>query len=175
MGFRQKIEDNVVIFLLSTLVTGFLSGIAAYEAILRISDVTKISKSDKERLENEVKALRAREGKQPREVVFTLAAGLNAGEPTKPLDAAKLDDDVVLHTSWFGLTPNGLYEQRWEVRDPNGNPIGENAVNFVAGTSQYSTWWFYRFAASRLSEGTYHLRVSLNGQDKFDKPIKVIP
>jgi hypothetical protein len=38
MNIRERIENNLIVFFLSTLLTGFLAGIATYEGILRITN-----------------------------------------------------------------------------------------------------------------------------------------
>jgi len=49
MKIEDKIKQNIVIWFLGTLLTGFVSGIAVYEAII------KISKLDVVRLDNYIK------------------------------------------------------------------------------------------------------------------------
>ncbi len=44
MTFKEKVENNVIIWLLGTLLVGFLSGIATYKGILEIAGQTTISK-----------------------------------------------------------------------------------------------------------------------------------
>ena len=43
--FKEKVEKNLTIWLLGVLLTGFLSGIATYKAILEIAQLETISKS----------------------------------------------------------------------------------------------------------------------------------
>jgi hypothetical protein len=43
-GIKEKVESNPTVWLLGTLLTGFLSGIATYEAALRIMDLQTISR-----------------------------------------------------------------------------------------------------------------------------------
>lgn len=43
MKIRERIEDNLTIFFLATLLTGFLAGIGTYEAILNIAHLKVIS------------------------------------------------------------------------------------------------------------------------------------
>jgi hypothetical protein len=51
MNFRQKVEENVIIFLLSMLVVGFGAGFGAYRAIIEASNETMIPKTRKDELE----------------------------------------------------------------------------------------------------------------------------
>ena len=37
MGFKDKIENNITLFFLGVLLTGFLAGIGTYKAILEIA------------------------------------------------------------------------------------------------------------------------------------------
>ena len=51
MNLREKIEDNLTVWLLSTLVTGFLAGLGAYGAVLEIAQLEVISKIKLEQLQ----------------------------------------------------------------------------------------------------------------------------
>lgn len=46
MTLRERVEDNVAVWLLGSLLTGFLSGIATYKAILEMGGLESISKQD---------------------------------------------------------------------------------------------------------------------------------
>lgn len=60
MSIKEKVEENVVLWLLGMLVTGFLSGIGAYKAILEIAQLTVIPKSaEVASLSREVERLKA--------------------------------------------------------------------------------------------------------------------
>jgi hypothetical protein len=50
MGLRENIENSVVIWLLGTLLTGFLAGIGAYKAVLEVAKYEVISKADLDQL-----------------------------------------------------------------------------------------------------------------------------
>ena len=45
MGLKQRIEDNPAIFFLGAIVAGFLAGIGAYDATLRIARLEVVSQS----------------------------------------------------------------------------------------------------------------------------------
>jgi hypothetical protein len=69
MSLKEKVEENVVLWLLGMLITGFLSGIGAYKAILEIAQLTVVPKSaevvglsrEVERLKAENQKLRGKE------------------------------------------------------------------------------------------------------------------
>ncbi len=50
MGFKKKIEDNVVLWLLGTLLAGFLAGIGTYKGILEIAQLKVVSVTEYEKL-----------------------------------------------------------------------------------------------------------------------------
>ena len=49
MSIRERVEQNVTIWLLGTLLVGFLAGLATYEGILAIAQLTPGSKDTKQR------------------------------------------------------------------------------------------------------------------------------
>lgn len=51
-GIKEKIENNIVIWMLATLLTGFLSGLATYEGALKIMSLETISKDRLKQLES---------------------------------------------------------------------------------------------------------------------------
>ena len=51
MGLRQKIEDNLAIWLFSALVTGFLAGVGAYQAVLQMAQLEVVSRAKLEALQ----------------------------------------------------------------------------------------------------------------------------
>ncbi|MCI5115155.1 MAG: hypothetical protein D3920_03090 [Candidatus Electrothrix sp. AW2] len=51
-GIKEKIENNIVVWMLATLLTGFLSGIATYEGALKIMGLETISKDRLKQLES---------------------------------------------------------------------------------------------------------------------------
>jgi len=63
MSLKEKIENNITVFLLGTLVTGFLAGIGTYKAILEIAKLEVVSegrlnqKSDSSQLEEVTKKI----------------------------------------------------------------------------------------------------------------------
>src|SRR5258708_1247048 len=50
MTLRERIEDNIAIWLLGTLLTGFLAGIGAYKSVLEISSQKMISATEYDQL-----------------------------------------------------------------------------------------------------------------------------
>lgn len=45
MNLRNRLENNLVVFFFSTLLTGFLAGIATYEGILRIAQIHRMTEA----------------------------------------------------------------------------------------------------------------------------------
>jgi hypothetical protein len=62
MSLREKIEDNLTIWLLTMLVTGFVAGIATYKAILEIAQLEVVPKAKAEQL-------RASQSPTPRDIL----------------------------------------------------------------------------------------------------------
>ncbi len=75
MTLRQRIENNPTVWLLSTLLVGFLAGFGAYRTIVEVSSQIIVSKAEYERttqtasrvpeLEKQISSLKAKEGKTP--------------------------------------------------------------------------------------------------------------
>ena len=53
-GLKEKVENNVVVWLLGTLLTGFLAGIATYQGALKIMNLETISSDRLKQLEKSV-------------------------------------------------------------------------------------------------------------------------
>lgn len=51
MSLREKIEDNLTVWLLSTLLAGFIAGIGTYKAILEIAQLEVVSRARLEQLQ----------------------------------------------------------------------------------------------------------------------------
>ena len=51
MELKKRIENHIVVFFLSAIVTGFLAGIGAYQSILRIAKLKVISQTQGQRFE----------------------------------------------------------------------------------------------------------------------------
>jgi hypothetical protein len=54
MNFRERIENNIIIFFLATLLTGFIAGIGSYEAILNIAHLKIISETEYRQLKKKL-------------------------------------------------------------------------------------------------------------------------
>lgn len=54
--FRERIENNLPVFFLATLATGFAAGFASYRAIQEAGNVVQIRQSDLDRLKREAVA-----------------------------------------------------------------------------------------------------------------------
>jgi hypothetical protein len=53
-GIKEKVENNVVVWMLGTLLAGFLAGIGTYEGALEIMNLETVSKERIEQLEGSV-------------------------------------------------------------------------------------------------------------------------
>jgi len=58
MTIRERVEQNIAVWLLGTLLTGFLSGIAAYKAIQEMAGLKTLTAAEHRELESEVVRLR---------------------------------------------------------------------------------------------------------------------
>ena len=111
MSLKEKVENNVAIWLLGTLLTGFLAGIAAYKSILEISNQTVVSVSELMELRNNSTSRPDEVVNKVKEVILSsghtvLIPGFNIGVK---LDA---DDNLNQKTKaikiWFAYPINEL-------------------------------------------------------------------
>ena len=51
MSLKERVEQNVVVWFLGAIVTGFLAGIGTYEAVLRIAKLEVMSQNQRQRYE----------------------------------------------------------------------------------------------------------------------------
>lgn len=58
MTVRERIEQNIVVFFLGTLVAGFLAGIGAYDRIQAIAGMTPVARGELDRLKREAESPR---------------------------------------------------------------------------------------------------------------------
>ena len=65
MKFKEHVENNVTMWLLGSLTTGFIAGISAYEAVLRISGMETIAIAEKNRLVAAAESVQNGAGSQP--------------------------------------------------------------------------------------------------------------
>ncbi|MBI4525464.1 MAG: hypothetical protein HY695_16815 [Deltaproteobacteria bacterium] len=183
MTFRQRIEDNPMIWVLSMLVAGFLAGFGAYETILRVSNQVRVSESEHKtmqraatrvaELEEQIKVLKAREGKTPSAHRLYISAALVEGQPKNILSAVKLDEFFYISSRWLGASANGYYEQRWEIRDEEGLVAEQRHPFVVKEDGEYSTWASFLIRSGEHKPGSYRLRVFLNGQRFEDRELLV--
>lgn len=59
MSIKQKVEDNIVVFFLGALLTGFTAGLGAYKFALEIAKMDLIPKDELARLQDENKNMKA--------------------------------------------------------------------------------------------------------------------
>ncbi len=84
MNFRERIEDNLVVWLLGTLLTGFLAGVGAYKAILETAQLEVVPRVKLEQLQATASSSRAASNESP-------SLANHSGEDTadsKPTDKA---------------------------------------------------------------------------------------
>ena len=183
MTFRQRIEDNPIVWVLGVLLAGFVAGFGAYETILRVSKQLTVPESEYKtiqlaaarvpELEGQIKVLKAREGKTPSAHRLYIAAAVVENQPKHILSAVKLDELFYLSSKWIGASANGYYEQRWEIRDEDGL-VAENRHPFVVKEDgEYSTWVSFFIRSGEHQPGKYRLRVFLNGQRFEDRELLV--
>ena len=81
MSLREKLENNIVIFFLTTLLTGFLAGIGTYQAILKITGLEVVRKGEQSRPETpREQALLLTQGHKTIVSGFNIAVKLDAGD-----------------------------------------------------------------------------------------------
>ena len=184
MTLRQKVENNLAIWLLSMLLAGFMAGFAAYKTILEVSGQINVSKSEYEKtkhaasrvseLEATIESLKAKEGRTPSGHRLYIAGNVVDGRPVDLLSAVKLDKTFYFSSQWLGLSSNGYYEQKWEIFDKDGL-VAEDRHPFVQKTEgEYWTWARFTLRGNENLPGKYRLRVFLNGERFEDRELMVL-
>ena len=100
MSLRERIENNITVWLLGTLLTGFLAGIGAYKAIIEIAQLKTISVAEYDRLH------------------------VDKPKPTKPNSASQsiflsADDVVIVPGFNFALRMDGTQNYNPETHTPS--------------------------------------------------------
>ena len=185
MSFKQSIENSPIVWMLSTLLAGFLAGFAAYQTILEVSGRVTVASEDYESgkkaiamvsdLENQVAGLKAKEGPAPKGHRLVVTSKLDNGNPTDDISSVKLDDKFWVTSRWIGIEPRKYYEQRWELADRDG-VVDTHWHPFVPKQDEiYRTWASFRLDSSVSKAGKYRIRVFLNDDRPFDsKEIEVV-
>lgn len=79
MNIKDKVEQNVIVWLLGTLLTGFGSGIATYKAVIEIADLRVVpSSEDPEELKKQLSQMGAEKSELLAEVAACESAGSEA-------------------------------------------------------------------------------------------------
>jgi hypothetical protein len=118
MTFKERVEENVAIWLLGSLLTGFLSGIAAYRGLQEIMDLVPVSKSGYETLQEKAQASSAHENQLQNELATSeanvaqlqrdLSKAANAASASKT-KGPDTDSDLVKFQELRGLAVRILY------------------------------------------------------------------
>jgi hypothetical protein len=101
-SFRQQVEDNVAVFLLTALATGFAAGWEAYVTILRINDRQTIATDRFDELvkhEQELNALKARPSTSPAKETHTV---VSVPEYTRAVDSILNAQPTQDNYQWYG-------------------------------------------------------------------------
>ncbi len=96
MALRERIENNPIIWLLSTILAGFLAGIGTYDGILRIAKLEVVSRAEYDSLTAGGAATRTRErGVLVSANQLTVIDGLNIAVGLAPSDNYSAKDPLV--------------------------------------------------------------------------------
>ena len=170
MSLRQKIENAPTVWLLGTLLAGFLAGFAAYQTILEVSGLVTVSKTEHEsakQAEDLVSKLTVKEGLQPKGFQITVTSGLSGDGPSDSLESVRLDEDFWITTNWIGLSGKRYYKQVWEIYYQD-NLVATDWQPFVPKEDRdFSTWVHFKLNGIENKPGAYRVNIFLND----DKPI----
>src|SRR5437867_418929 len=89
MSIRDKIENNLAIWLLGTLLTGFATGVGAYRSILEIAQLKTIPLSDYNRLQRLQDAADASPHSEPSKSLSPAALTITTPPPSPPIASAR--------------------------------------------------------------------------------------
>jgi len=144
MNLRERIEDNLTIWLLTTLVTGFVAGAGAYKAILEIAQLTVISKARLEQLEAHDKTIQSQDDKQPPTNPEPLLLEISKGEPSFDHKSINFSEKLPPFPENFELIRPGMRLSEARAGLPNGelSSSGWYSIDFDSGP--FSTVVFYR-------------------------------
>jgi len=115
MSFRERVENNAVVFFLTALVTGFLTGVGTYEAILRLAQLQVVPQTRfAELLEGDKELQRLREtnarlmSEHQSDATSQLVGSWSNDDPNTGgitrFQFAKLDDQIQVH-AWGKCHP----------------------------------------------------------------------
>ena len=184
MTLRQRIENNPIVWLLSTLLVGFLAGFGAYRTIVEVSSQIIVSKAEYERttqtasrvpeLEKQISSLKAKEGKTPSGHGLFISSRVVEDRPKDILSKVRLNATFYLSSKWLGLSGKGYYEQKWQVLSADGL-VAENWHPFVPKEDgEYWTWAAFTLRSGELTTGKYRIRIFLNNERFEDRELLVL-
>lgn len=168
MTLRQSIENNPTIWLLSTLLVGFLSGFAAYQTILEVSGRVTVSEEAFE----SGKEAKAREGAPPKGHSMWVTA--TEDPAAQKLDHVELDEQFYIHSKWVGISGKRYYEQEWKLFEGNQVAAYQWHPFVPKADEEYRIWGSFTLDSNEHEPGKYQLEVLLNGKlrEKVDLVVK---
>lgn len=117
MTFKERVEANAVLWLLGSLLTGFLSGISAYRAVQEIGGLEPVSRADYEDLQKQAKDLESRNKELQSEIDQVKNNSAGHGGLTPPHRSIAPSYPELKNVSvrvWF---PNRLAPKAAEIQD----------------------------------------------------------
>jgi hypothetical protein len=183
MNLRQSIENNPTIWLLSTLLVGFIAGFAAYRTIIEVSGQINVSKSEYDRvkrealmvpqLEMQIASFETKKGKPPSTHRLYISSEVVKHRPKDILSEVFLDENFYIISHWIGVEDNGFYEQKWQVLDRDGL-VAETLHRFVpSNANDWWTWAPFKLRSKEFTPGKYRLRIFLNDARYEEREIVV--
>jgi len=183
MSLRQSIENNPIVWLLTTLLAGFVAGFGAYRTILEVSSQITLPKAEYQRitqtasrvpeLEKKIVSLKAKEGRTPSGHRLFISSKLEEGKPKDILSKVRLDQSFYLSSKWTGLSGKGYYEQKWQIIGTDG--LTQEAWHpFVQKEDgEFWTWAQFTLRSAHETAGKYRIRIFLNGERFEDRELLV--
>ena len=163
-------ENAPAVWLLGTLLAGFMAGIGAYRGILEIAGLTAVPKSEYASAKQDsdlVSKLTVREGARPKGHHITVTSGISGEGPTDTLKSVRLDEEFWITTTWIGISGKEYYKQVWEIYYLD-KLVAADWHPFVPKKDQdLTTWAPFNLNSVENEPGAYRIDILLNS----DEPI----
>lgn len=174
MTLRQKVENNLAIWLLSMLLSGFLAGFAAYQTILEVSGRVTVSEAEYDSMVQAAELVskhKVEVGPPPPSHHMTVTSALKGDGPTDSLENVRFDEDFWVTTKWIGVTGKNYYNQIWKIyfRD---KLVAMDWHPFVPKyDGNHYTWAHFKLDSVVNNPGLYRIDVFINSDKPIDSKI----
>lgn len=145
MNLRERIENNLTVWLLSTLTVGFLAGIGAYKAILEIAQLEVIPKVKLEQLQQASPQRVIPESVAPQEASPELSQIAPAPTSSIPQKGLQFSSQAPPFPEDYDSVRPGMRFSEARVAFPNGD-LRESWYNVNAESGPFSHIAFHTFS-----------------------------